>query len=413
VARRGRGEGSIYQRKDGRWTAAISIGDGRRQQFYGKTRREVQTQLTAALRARDQGLVIAASRQRLDAYLEEWLTAIAPNVRRSTWITDAARVRNHIIPALGRIALGDLTPAHVEQFMSAKLADGLSPQTVIHLRGILRRALQRAVRHGGLARNAAGLADPPRLPKANVPEPYSPGEARMLLHAIRGDRLEALWIVYLTTGLRRGQALGLRWMDVDLEAGTLWPRRAVLRLSTELRTDEEAKTEESSARKPLARMAVDALRAHREAAEAAGRYTPAGLVFQTTAGTPIEPRNVNRSFDRLLAKAGLRHVRLHDLRESFGALLLENDERSGEPGTHVRVVMELLGHSQLSETLKRYTKVREGLKRQALDRLDTLLRSADSAGIDDQSDDQSVGELLSDVLSLAVWFGLRPDDLNS
>lgn len=93
---------------------------------------------------------------------------------------------------------------------------------------------------------------------------------------------------------------------------------------------------------------------------------------------------MNRSFERLLVEAGLRHVRLHDLRESFGALLLENDERSGEPGTHVRVVMELLGHSQLSETLQRYTKVREGLKRQALDRLDTLLRSSDTAAVDGQ-----------------------------
>jgi len=242
-----------------------------------------------------------------------------------------------------------------------------------------------------------------------VPEPYSPEEARTLLHAIRGDRLEALWIVYLTTGLRRGQTLGLRWMDVDLETVTMWPRRAVLRLSAELRTDEEAKTGESGERKPLARMAVEALRAHRRAAEAAGLYSPAALVFLSTAGTPIEPRNVNRSFDRLLAQAGLRHVRLHDLRESFGALLLENDEKPGEPGTHVRVVMELLGHSQLSETLKRYTKVREGLKRQALDRLDTLLRSVDAGEVDDRD----VRELLSAGLSLAAWFGLRGADLNS
>lgn len=395
MARRGRGEGSIYQRKDGRWTAAISVGGGRRQHFYGKTRREVQTQLTAALRARDQGVAITASRQRLDSYLEEWFAAITPNVRRSTWITDAGRVRNHIIPALGRIPLGDLTPAHVERFMSAKLAEGLSPQTVIHLRGILRRALQRAVKHGGLARNVAALADPPRLPKANVPEPYSPDEARALLRAIRGDRLEALWTVYLTTGLRRGQALGLRWMDVDFEAGTVWPRRAVLRLSKELRSDEEAKTGESSEKKPLARMAVEALRRHGQMAEAAGVYAPAALVFLSKAGTPIEPRNVNRSFEQLLVHAGLRHVRLHDLRESFGALLLETDERSGEPGTHVRVVMELLGHSQLSETLKRYTKVREGLKRQALDRLDTLLRPVHGGEVDNQTDDQPTRELLS------------------
>jgi integrase len=251
-------------------------------------------------------------------------------------LNDAVRVRNHIAPALGRIRRGDLTPAHVERFMAAKLAEGLSPQTVVHLRGILRRALQRGVRHGSLARNVAALAAPPRQRRANVPEPYSPGEARALLSAIAGDRLEALWIVYLTTGLRRGQALGLRCMDVDLDAGSIWPRRAVLRLSSELRTDEEAKTGESAERKPLAPIAVDALRIHRQAAEDAGQYAPEALVFLSKAGTPIEPRNVNRSFDRLLQQAGLRRVRLHDLRESFGALLLERDEESGEPGTHVR-----------------------------------------------------------------------------
>lgn len=110
-----------------------------------------------------------------------------------------------------------------------------------------------------------------------------------MLRSIAGDPLEALWVVYLTTRLRCGQALGLRWMDLDLDAGTVWPRRAVLRLSGELRTDEEAKTQESAERKPLARMAIDALSAHRQSAEAAGLYAPAALVFLSKAGTPIEP----------------------------------------------------------------------------------------------------------------------------
>jgi integrase len=401
VSRRGRGEGSIYRRTDGRWTAALSLGGGGRQYIYGKTRTEVQKKLTAALRARDQGLPVADSRQRLDSYLEEWLTVIRPRVRTSTWVNDAARVRNHIVPALGHHRLADLEPAHVERFLDSKLAAGLSPQTVIHLRGILRRALQRAVKHGKLPRNVAALADPPRMPKADVPQPYTPDEARAFLRAIEADRLRALWITYLTTGLRRGQALGLRWTDVDLDGALVWPRRAVLRLAHQLRTDEEAKTRESSERKPLARMTVDALRSHRDAVQAAGTYQPDALVFLSTAGTPIEPRNVNRAFAKLLTKAGLRRVRLHDLRESFGALLLEEDERTGEPGTHVRVVMELLGHSQLSETLKRYTKVRDGLKREALDRLDTLLRG------------RPADDMLSVTLSLAAWFGLTADDLNS
>src|SRR5262249_51960645 len=167
-----------------------------------------------------------------------------------------------------------------------------------------------------------------------------------------------------------GQALGLRWAELDLVGGMVRARHAVQRLEGELRTDEEAKTEDSALPRPLARLTVEAVRAHRERQEATGlRPLPTALVFPSTAGTALEPRNVNRAFDRLLNRAELRHVRLHDLRHSFGVMLLEN-------GEHIRVVMELLGHSQLSETLKRYTKVRDQLQRDAIDRLDALLRGS-------------------------------------
>jgi integrase len=363
---RGQGEGSIYQRKDGRWTAALSVGGGRRQTFYGKTRREVAARLNDALNRQGQGLPAGESRQRLRPYLEAWLTATETTVRPMTWRNDAARVHNHIVPALGHIAVSELTPEDLEAFMRRKLADGLSPQTVLHLRGILRRALQRAVRHGLVVRNVAQLAEAPELVRTRRPDFYDPHEARAFLRASEGDRLEALWVLLMTSGLRRGEALGLTWADVDLEMGTYRVSRALQRAHGRLETT-EVKTKASRRAGDLSALAVVALQHHRERQETSGlRPLPVAYVFTSTAGTPLEPRNVNRAFDALLNRTGLRRIRLHDLRHSFGSLLLAS-------GASPREVMELLGHSNIAMTMDVYAHVIPALKRQAMERFDAML----------------------------------------
>jgi integrase len=187
--------------------------------IFGKTQREVREKLTAALRAIDQGEAPITERQTVAQFLDRWLTDVAkPTVRPKTYHSYAALVRLHLAPALGHHQLSKLGPEHVQRMMNQKLASGLSPRTVQYLRAVLRRALGQALKWGLVARNVATLVDPPRVVQAEI-RPLDPDEARRFLAAVRGDRLEALYAVAL--------ALGLRWQDIDLDAGVLHVRVAL------------------------------------------------------------------------------------------------------------------------------------------------------------------------------------------
>lgn len=237
------------------------------------------------------------------------------------------------------------------------------------LHAILRAALQQAVREEVLPRNVARLVVVPTGPRHEV-HPLTVAEARTLLSNAAGDRLYPLWAVALAIGLRRGEALGLRWCDIDLDAGTLQVRQTLQRVSGGL-VFLPPKTERSRRSVPLPAVAVTALREHRRAmaAEAlrGGRMLSGeGLVFTTAIGTPLEPRNVTRAFTSLLTRAGLRHVRLHDLRHTCATLLLAQ-------GVPARVVMDTLGHSAIAVTMNTYSHVLPSLQREAAERMDEAL----------------------------------------
>jgi integrase len=351
---------------------------------YGSTRAEVARKLVPLLREREQGLVSSSPSQSLGNYLEAWLTSIEHSVRPKTLVSDRMYVRTHIVPVLGRIRLDALTPQKVQALLDAKLKAGLAPQSVIHIRGILRRALGRAIRYGWVARNAAALADPPRLERSEI-RPFSPDEARAFLRAVEGDSLEALYSLALATGLRQGELLGLRWDDVDLEAATLRVNHALQRYGGQLHMV-PPKTARSRRVVSLPEVVVRALEAHRfrqlqDRRKAGERWRDVGLLFATRWGTPIEPRNATRSFKRVLVRAGLPEIRFHDLRHSCATLLLVQ-------GMSARVVMEILGHSQISVTMNTYSHVSLALQQEAAARMDALL--GHGSGL---PDDRSGGEL--------------------
>jgi integrase len=375
MTRRGRNEGTIYERADGRWTGAVDEGwrDGRRvrRQVYGKTRREVADKLTAALRSRDLGIAAPSDRLTIAAYLLDWLQAARPSIRPATYASYEAIVRVHIAPALGRVPLAKLTAAQVEALLRAKLAAGLSPRRVAMIRATLRRALGRAVKHSLLVRNVAAIADPPKQVRAEI-QPLSPDEARAFLAHVRGHRLEALFVTALATGLRQGELLGLSWKDVELDARTLTVRTALQRVDGRL-TLVQPKSAAGRRTVTLPAFAIAALRDHRkrqlEERLAAGPYWAANnwdLVFVSTLGSPLDGTNVLHTFQRLLADADLPRRRFHDLRHSTATALLAQ-------GVSPRVVMEILGHSQISLTLGTYSHVLPELRRQAADRLDALM----------------------------------------
>ena len=245
----------------------------------------------------------------------------------------------------------------------------MSPRTVGHIRGVLRTALNDGVRLGVVARNVALLTDPPRQRTAER-EPFTEAEARALLAAAEGDRLAALYRLALTLGLRRGELLGLRWQDVDLDGGRLRVARSLQRVNGAI-VVKEPKTERSRRTLSLGPAAVAALRAHHDRQtwerKAAGlRWRESGAVFTTSIGTTIDPDRLNKHYKALLGRAGLRDQRFHDLRHTAATLML----RDGLP---VHEVSAVLGHAQTSTTLNVYSHVLPGGNDRAAAAMERLL----------------------------------------
>lgn len=276
------------------------------------------------------------------------------------------------------MALAKLSPQEVQALQNDLLATGKAPRTVINVRNTLSGALDQALRWGLIARNPVTLVDPPRVPDDGEWLPMDEEQAAMLLDAIHGDRLEALYTVALALGLRRGEALGLRWEDVDLDRAELHVRRSLQRAEGHLQFL-ELKTRKSRRTVDLPGTAVQALREHRERQaferRAAGLlWQDQSLVFTSTLGTPMEPRNATRSFQLLLKRTGLPHLRFHDLRHACATLLLVQ-------GVELKVVQEVLGHSSIMTTGNIYAHVLPRLKRDAAERMDGFLRRSAPAGV--------------------------------
>jgi integrase len=367
VPRRINGEGTIYRRKDGRWCAMVTLEDGGRKVLYARSRQEISEKLKRAIGARQDGSLVRDERQTLSEYLEEWLRETAkPRIRPSTFTSYESIVRKHISPVLGRVPVRKLTPQEVQRWLNAKHQRGLNTR---RMHGILRAALNQGVKFGVVPRNVATMVTPPRTPSYEI-EPFSPDQIKTLLEALQGHRLEALYSVAIAMGLRQGEALGLRWEDVNFKIGTLRVRYALQRIDGRFELV-EPKTQKSRRILYLPAVTLDSLKEHRarQAAErlAAGPdWTDSGLVFTTPTGTPIDSKNLTLSFQRFLKRIGLPKRRFHDLRHSCATLLLVQ-------GVPSRVVMETLGHSQISLTLNTYSHVPTELQREAATRMNDFL----------------------------------------
>lgn len=379
MARRASGEGSVYRYREG-WAAQLDVSDygqpRKRKTIYGKTQREVLDRIDELRRQRSAGQPIRTGRAlTVGAYLETWLTDTLPGtVRPSTEASYADLTRRHIVPVIGQHALDKLTPAHVRAFLTQKSHEDsargrpLSSRTCQLLHATLRRALEDAVRDELVPRNVAKLVRGPRVVRAEV-RPLTVDEARALLVAAGNDRLGSLWVLMLTTGLRRGEALALQWKDVDLDNRYLRVRGSLQRQNGKLLIV-EPKTERSKRALPIPDMVVVALRERRKSQLqerlAAPTWTETDLIFTTSIGTAIEPRNVHRSFLAFCAEAGVRQLRIHDLRHSAASFLLLQ-------GVDMRVVMGTLGHTRQATTSDLYTHLLEPLQRAAADGMDALL----------------------------------------
>lgn len=356
--KRGNGEGSISRRKNGGWMAqyAVYTAEGRkRKTLYGKTRAEVAAKLAKALSNREDGLVFDDRGLVLREYLNCWLKySVRDTVRPSTYERHEQLVGLHIAPALGQLKLKGLTPAHVRWFYREKLESGLSGATVHKMHVVLHKALDQAVRDGLIPRNVTEAVKVPQSKREEI-KPLSAEEGKRLLAAARGDRFEALYVLAVTTGLRQGELLGLKWEDVDLEYGVLRVRRTLTRVKGRLSLG-EPKTAKGRRSVRLTNSAVEAVRAHlsrqlQEIDRLGSLYEDGGIVFASVRGTLLNPTNLRkRSFAPLLEKAGLPAIRFHDLRHTCATILLARN-------VNPKIVSEMLGHATVAITLDTYSHV--------------------------------------------------------
>ncbi|MCL6738585.1 tyrosine-type recombinase/integrase [Streptomyces neyagawaensis] len=417
--RRANGEGTITKRADGRYHAAAYVyrpdGTRTRKFVYGKTREEVADKLTELQEKTRQGIPAAESTMAFGDYLTYWLAAVAPErLKPSTLNSYEGLSRLYIRPALGKKRLNRLSPTDVRRFLlefkgsclcCLRGADKERPEekrsccavgrccerrpsarTVQYIHAVLRSALQQAMREELIARNVARIVETPTVTPKEV-RPLDAAEVRLLLKTARPHRLYALWLLLVSTGLRRGEALALTWSDIDLANGQLRVRRNVQRIRRELIFG-TPKTKRSIRTMSLPKHCVRALTQHRaqqerERAIAGKKWQPAaeqpdGLIFTTTTGRVTDPRSLNRMLTILCRDANVRRVRVHDLRHTCASLLLAQ-------GVDARTIMETLGHSTITMTLDTYAHVMSTTLRAAADRMD------DALGLDDP-EESSDGE---------------------
>jgi integrase len=374
AGKRGNGEGTIRKRPDGYWEARITLPSGKRKSLYGETRTEVAQKLTAAKRDRDQGLPVALDeRETVGQYLTSWLETIEPTVKPRTWTRYEGEVRNHLIPVLGAVRLSKLSAQHIQSLYSDMQREGYAPATVAHLQAVIHKALDVALRQGRVPRNVADLVTAPS-PRKDRREMHvlKHSQAQALLDAAQGERLEALYVLALSTGMRLGELLALRWVDVNLDAGTLqvnhslhFEESGVWKLTT-------PKTAKGQRHIRLIPTTLEALREHRasqlgERLHAGPDWQEHDFVFTRADGQPLRGTHVLvRHFRPLLVRAGLPAIRFHDLRHTAATLLLSQ-------GINALVVSQMLGHSDIAITLGIYGHITSDMQTDAAATMERLL----------------------------------------
>ena len=368
--------GSVVRRGDG-YTVVVEldrdpITNKRRQKWHSgyRTKRDAERALSEIVASLHTGSYLEPTKQTLSDFTHEWLAAIKPTIRPSTHYSYSRNLQLHVLPQLGSVQLRRIDAGMLNTLYASLLAEGrknyagggLSPRSVRYIHTIMHRAFRDAVKWGRLARNPAEAADPPKAAGGPESITWTADQLRTFLEATRGSRHSAAYLLLATTGLRRGECLGLRWSDLDLDAGRASIRQTVIaiRHTVMIGTPKTAKGRRTVT---LDSGTVAALREHRrrQAAErllmGAG-WTDNDLVFCHPDGTMLHPERFSRGFLETVARIGLPRIRLHDLRHGWATLALQ-------AGIHPKVVQERLGHANIAITLDTYSHVVAGLHEDA------------------------------------------------
>jgi integrase len=363
--------GSV-RRRGSTWTVILDVGPDpasgkRRQRWKGgyKTRKLAEAALRELIAEVDRGGYVARSSVTVSAYLDEWLQTVEPRLRPTTW--NSYRIAaTRVSKSLGSTPVQALTPLDVERFYADLLAGSdetrpLSPKTVRNTHIVLRKAMSDAERLGLVARNPAASAKAP-APSAPEHTTWTAGELSAFLRSIAGTRLEAAFVVLATTGMRRGEVLGLRWPDVDLAASRLAVVQTVTTVNDKIvvTPPKTPRSRRSVSLDPVTVVALEQCRLaqKRERLAAGSLWSDESWVFTDEIGRPVHPTSFSRLFERSAAKADLPPIRLHDLRHTYATLALT-------AGVHPKIVSERLGHATVGITLDLYSHVTPTMDSQA------------------------------------------------
>jgi integrase len=373
---RRKGQGSVYQRKsDGLWIGAISLGRDENGHYKKKTvsahtEKEAWKKLRAQLRLIEDGLPPSNDRITVAQVLDEWLEIVLPRkVAPAALDNYRWAVRCHINPAIGSVRVSQLTPRDVDRLLTRKEAEGLATSSVRRIRSVLSAGLKQAKDWDLISRNVAEASTPPRL-QHKEGRALTDQEARTFVSSLQENRLEALYLVILWLGLRRGEALGLKWTDLDTKKHTLTIRRALKREHGGLVLG-AVKTPKSRRSLYVPDELWRALQEHKrlqaaERSKAEENWREAGLMFTTEIGTPIDPRNFYRDFVKACERAKIGKLHPHELRHSAATLMLA-------AGVPIEVVSEVLGHSSIRITADTYAHIGSSQRREASEAMTRVL----------------------------------------
>jgi integrase len=384
--RRGHNEGSVYyDESKKRWVAAVSIAPGKRKKFFCKTKQEAIRVRNEALRDLERGTLAIGPQQKLSTYLAYWLEEVhKPTIRLSSYIKYNKLINAYIIPTLGDVQVQKLTPQQVQSLYTKLGKRNLSSKTINSVHGVLHKALDNAVRWNLVSRNVCDLVSPPRIVKRQM-KPLTLDQAHKLLEAAKGHRFEVLLMLAVVTGMRRGELLALRWSEIDLDRHILLVSRTVDYIAHHGYVETEPKTHSGKRQIVLPAFMVDMLKVHRAKQEeqrlAIGdKWEGLGVVFCDLHGGYINPRYLLVLFRKLLQEAGLPGMHFHDLRHSAVTLLMSM-------GVNIKVIQELLGHSDIVITLGTYGHLLPTMQGDAMEKWDDVFGGEQDDSEDSEDDD--------------------------
>jgi integrase len=369
MGKRGHGEGSIRRRNNGKWLAQVTI-DGHRLSKTHDTRKEAQEWVYETTGQIKRGLTYKGANTTFGEFMEEWLRSIRSSVKQRTWSYYNTVTSTHIMAALGDIKFKDLKPAHIQALYHSMEDSGVGIHVIRKAHTILHSALQHATVQGYTVRNPASATIPPAEPEKEM-RILDESQVSQLLIVTKDSRLGALLHVAVATGMRQMELLGLQWTDIDWLKKTLTVQRQLKRGRALDVQYTKPKTAHGMRLLALGESTIMVLQEHynRQQLErqfAGDKWQENNLVFPTSRGTPWNPRNLRRDFEKALQAAGLPQIRFHDLRHTAASLMLNH-------GIPVIVVSRRLGHSRPSITMDVYGHLIPGLQQQAADKIDELI----------------------------------------